>query len=131
MNDIEINGYLTQQKLSIALEHINGSSWLGNEIKVPGSRYRWDMAYKMKSTICVVEYDGDEHYRNTIKIKSDMNKDRIAKDNGFLVVRFPYWIQLNNQTLSHFFNLSSNIVSEETSVCPRIPSQCHAHSQHR
>ena len=112
MNPLEIDGYLTQQKLSSVLKQITGTSWVGDELKVPGSRQRWDMAFKVKSTICIVEYDGDEHYRNTIKIKSDINKDRVAKDNGFLVVRFPYWIQLNNQTLSHFFNLPGNLVQD-------------------
>jgi hypothetical protein len=112
MNPIEIDGYLTQKKLSNALKQITGPAWLGDEIKVPGSRHRWDMAFKVKSTICVVEYDGDEHYRNTLKIKSDTYKDSIANDNGFLVVRFPYWIQLNNLTISHFFNLTGNIIQD-------------------
>jgi len=112
MKSIAIDGYLTQKKLSVALEQITDSSWSGNEFKLPGFRYRWDMAFQDRSTTCVVEYDGDEHYRNTIKIKSDFNKNRIAEQNGFRVVRFPYWIQLDNLTLSHFFNLEGDIIQD-------------------
>jgi hypothetical protein len=112
MKSITIDGFLTQHKLSAALKQVTGSSWIGNEIKVPESRFRWDMSYQHQNQKFVVEYDGDEHYRNTIKIKSDIKKDGIAKDNRFQVIRFPYWIQLDNITLSHFFNLEGDIIQE-------------------
>jgi hypothetical protein len=39
--------------------------------------------------ITVVEYDGDEHYRHSIKIKGDRVKDENAQSLGLQMVRFP------------------------------------------
>src|ERR1039457_5041809 len=59
--------------------------------------------------ITVVEYDGDEHYRHSLKLKADRAKDEIARKQGCKVVRFPYWIQLDNLTLQHYFGLEAEI----------------------
>ena len=63
----------------------------------------------MDGRITVVEYDGDEHYRHSIKIKGDRVKDETARSLGLRVVRFPYWIQLDSNTLKHFFGLDANV----------------------
>ena len=96
MASVEINGYLTQRKLADALQQIVGDAWAGNEIQIPNSRRRWDMAYRDNETIVVVEYDGDEHYRNSIRIKVDCEKDAVASAAGYRTVRIPYWVQLDN-----------------------------------
>ncbi len=57
----------------------------------------------------VVEYDGDEHYRNTLKIKADQEKDLLARAQGLEVVRFPYWVQLDRTTCRSFFGLDADI----------------------
>ncbi|MFC1896841.1 hypothetical protein ACFL0Q_09355 [Thermodesulfobacteriota bacterium] len=109
---VTIEGYLTERKLAEALAHITGDAWLGKQVKVPGTRMRWDMAFSHESSTLVVEYDGDEHYRNSIKIKGDMAKDQAARDLGYSVVRFPYWVQLDTCTLGHFFGLGATIVQD-------------------
>lgn len=106
---VVIEGYLTQRKLSAALQQIVGDAWAGDEINVPGSRRRWDMAYRAEDTIVVVEYDGDEHYRNSMRIKVDWEKDEAAAAAGYRAVRFPYWVQLDDMTLRHYFGLSAVI----------------------
>ena len=68
------------------------------------------MSYQIDGVVTGVEYDGDEHYRHSIKIKGDQAKDDIARNQGFQVVRFPYWIQLDNLTLEHYFGLEAQIV---------------------
>ena len=98
--------YTTQASLSTALHDIFRDTWQGDEITVPGSRRRWDMAYSEGGGIVVVEYDGDEHYRHSLKIRADHEKDRAAANAGYTVVRFPYWLQLESRTLLHFFGLS-------------------------
>ncbi|HQP37118.1 MAG TPA: hypothetical protein PLI95_18160 [Polyangiaceae bacterium] len=77
---IAIDGYLTEQKLAEALKQIVGSSWGGSQLTVPGSKRRWDMWFRDGDLTGVVEYDGDEHYRNTLKIKADNEKDAVALD---------------------------------------------------
>ena len=106
---IQIEGYLTESKLSSALQRIVPNGWLGDQIHVEGSRYRWDMSYQIDSMVTVVEYDGDEHYRHSLKMKADRAKDEIARKQGCRVVRFPYWIQLDNLTLKNYFGLEAQI----------------------
>jgi len=107
---IEIEGYLIQSKLETALQQIVGSkNWKGREIRVPGTRRRWDMAFELNNKTTVVEFDGDTHYWNSLRIKVDQEKDQAAYDLGYLVVRFPYWVQLTTGTLAHYFGLHESI----------------------
>ena len=106
---IEISGYLTQPKLAQALQQLVPDGWFGNEVAVPGSRHRWDMTYQHAGSITVVEYDGDEHYRHSLKIKIDRAKDAVARAQGFRVVRFPYWVQLDDTTVRHYFGIEATI----------------------
>lgn len=84
MKTVTIEGYLVQDKLEDALREIVGAdSWQGREVRLPVGRRRWDMSYKLNAQITVVDFDGDEHYRNTLKIKADEEKDRIAEEHGY------------------------------------------------
>jgi len=106
---IRIDGYLTESKLSKALQDLLPDHWLGEQVPLANTRQRWDMAFKAEGKITVVEYDGDEHYRHSMKIKADRAKDEVARSQGWQVVRFPYWIQLDTATLAHFFSLDVKI----------------------
>jgi hypothetical protein len=100
---IVIEGYLTQQKLAIALVQFFADDWLGHELKHPKSRRRWDMSIRTQTGIHVIEYDGDEHYCNSLKVKADREKDRLALEMGWKVIRIPYWVQLDSETFSFYF----------------------------
>lgn len=107
---IEIEGYLLQKKLEVTLRKIVGEvAWRGRELTVPGSRRRWDMAYEINQQTTVVEFDGDAHYWNSLKIKVDLEKDAVAEKLGYKVVRIPYWVQLTTETLSYYFGLEKTI----------------------
>jgi len=106
---VVIDGYLTEKKLAQALREIVGASWGGSQLTVPGSKRRWDMWFRDGDRTVVVEYDGDEHYRNTLKIKADNEKDAVARDRGFKVVRVPYWVQLDTVMLKHWFGIDAVI----------------------
>ena len=67
------------------------------------------MAFRQNSSLVLVEYDGDEHYRDSMKIKADREKDRLVQENRMQVIRIPYWVQLDNVTLQHYFGLSAEI----------------------
>ena len=45
-NKIVIDGYLTEQKLAKALKQIVGEGWGGPEVRLTGSRRRWDMWFR-------------------------------------------------------------------------------------
>ena len=107
---VTIEGYLVQAKLESALREIVGAnSWRGREVRLPVGKRRWDMSYEIDGQVTVVEFDGDEHYRNTLKIKADEEKDSIAANHGYRVVRIPYWVQLTTQTLRYYFGLTATI----------------------
>jgi len=107
---MRVKGYLTQKKLEQLLKNISGIKWLGNELPVPNSkRRRWDMAFKLGSKTFIVEYDGDEHYRNSLKIKTDNEKDEAARKLDYKVIRVPYWIQIDSKMLYHYFGIKEKI----------------------
>jgi hypothetical protein len=106
---IAITGYLTQPKLAEALRELVPDGWLGAEVVVVGSRHRWDMSYRQDGAVTVVEYDGDERYGNSLKIKIDRVKDEGAREQGYRVVRFPYWAQLDSTSARHYFGLEAQI----------------------
>ena len=104
--------FTTQATLASTLAGIFRDAWKGDEIVVPGSRRRWDMAYSDGTNTVVVEYDGDEHYRHSIKIKVDQEKDSAAAARGYKVVRFPYWVQLDTTTLMHYFGVTRDLPTD-------------------
>ncbi len=67
------------------------------------------MAFCMDDHTTIVEYDGDAHYRDPLKIKVDSEKDATAISLGYKVVCIPYWVQLDSETLSHYFGLRASI----------------------
>lgn len=107
---IVIVGYLEEAKLADALQKIVGDDlWIGRQVPLPKSRRKWDMAFTQNGSHVFVEFDGDEHYRDTLKIKADREKDQFAQDNQLRVVRIPYWVQLDNVTVQHYFGFSAEI----------------------
>jgi hypothetical protein len=82
---------------------------LFGQVSAPGTPQRWDIACRLGGFTTMVEYDVDEHYRHSIKIKGDRTKDQLARATGFRVIRFPYWIQLDSLALQHFFGMTAKI----------------------
>ncbi|MGI5863948.1 MAG: hypothetical protein ACOX6T_18095 [Myxococcales bacterium] len=111
---VHIDGYLVQAKLESALRQIVGAAaWRGSEQHVVhGKKLRWDMVFETSSGKVAGEYDGDEHYRNSLKTKIDNEKDRYARNEGYHVVRIPYWVQLTTETLKYYFELDAEIVQD-------------------
>jgi hypothetical protein len=108
-----VAGYLTQQKLEAALLQVVGEAWQGSERRViEGRKLRWDMVFRSREGSVAVEYDGDEHYRNALKIKVDREKDELAHAAGVQVVRFPYWVQLTTTTMKHYFGIDCEIAQD-------------------
>jgi hypothetical protein len=57
-----------------------------------------------------VEFDGGEHYRHALKIMADREKDELARNGGYRVVRVPYWVQLTTETLCYYFEIDAEII---------------------
>lgn len=107
MKTVKYEGYLTQQKLSAVLREALKDKYTSfiEEQKVAGKpRCRWDM-YMMfhDGREIAVEFDGDQHYRDTLVMKLDLEKEDLADEARIEVVRIPYWVQLTDDTAKHYF----------------------------
>jgi hypothetical protein len=106
---VKIKRFLTEQSLADALKKLSGPRWHGTQVQLPGSRYKWDAAYKAGRKLVLVDYDGDAHYCSSLRVKYDILKDREAHAAGHKVVRVPYWVQLDDRTLRYYFGLPGHI----------------------
>jgi hypothetical protein len=106
---VVIESSLTEPKLAAALRQLVGNAWAGGQVSLPGSRRRFDMAFRSGKTMVLVEYDGDEHYRNSLKVRADRQKDDLATANGMRLVRVPYWVQLDRVMVRHWFGLDAEV----------------------
>jgi hypothetical protein len=107
--NVVIESYLTEAKLATALKVLVGTAWKGGQVSLPGSRRRFDMAFRSGDTTVLVEYDGDEHYRDSLKIRADKQKTDLAADSQMKLVRVPYWVQLDDEMASHWFDIEAKI----------------------
>ena len=107
MKTVKYEGYLTQQKLSAILREALKDKYTSfmEEQKVAGKpRCRWDMYMTFPDGRDIaVEFDGDQHYRDTLVMKLDLEKEDLADEAGIEVVRLPYWVQLTDDTAKHYF----------------------------
>ncbi len=106
---VVIESYLTEGKLAAALQQLVGTAWAGGQVSLRGSRRRFDMAFRSGGAVVLVEYDGDDHYRDSLKIRADRQKDGLASAHGMRLVRVPYWVQLDREMARHWFGLEADI----------------------
>ncbi len=106
---VVIESYLTEWKLAAALQQLVGDAWEGGQKTLPGSRRRFDMAFRSGGSTVLVEYDGDDHYRDSLKVRADRQKDALAAAAGMRLVRVPYWVQLDGLMTRHWFGLEAEV----------------------
>jgi len=84
----------------------------GTQIKLKGSRSRYDFGFEYKNEKYLVEFDGNYqgvgHYNNAENVYKDYCKNKLAKKNGYKIIRFPFWLQLNNETFKILFSFDCN-----------------------
>jgi len=109
------NNWLNQKKLHDALYKIYKSSWLGGEYSVkvptekrPNTKVKIDIAFILGDQKIAVEYDGNMHYINTQKCLRDIKKKHALKAAGFKVICFPFYMELDSESFSHFFGKDIN-----------------------
>ena len=90
-------------------ETLSEQGWLGGELKLPNLEQGWEIAFKYGEQIFVVEYDDDKHYRNTLTIKADLEKDRISKELGYEIIRVPYWIAMDTIMVEYYFGIEFDV----------------------
>jgi len=110
---------LSQESLGKTLSSILNQELLdGRTSQVPLSgggskRVRtWDYLFNVDKQPTVIEFDGNDHYMDALKIKRDQEKVEQAQEKGVRVVRWPFWVQLDSLTLKHYLGLEYPITTD-------------------
>ena len=61
--------------------------------------------FRSPSLKLIVEFDGLQHYTDPRKILQDQKNTEIYNNNGYKVVRIPYFIQLSNAVVKQLFGV--------------------------
>lgn len=104
--------YLTEESLSNVLREIFPSESFIQDTIVPNSNTKKRPDYRCESLKLIVEFDGDQHYRNVKKIKSELKKDYIYQQMGYTIVRIPYFVQISSLIIEKLFK--KNIPYQQT-----------------
>ena len=96
--------------------------WIHDQI-VPdlmynGKKSRIRPDYRSEKLKMIVEFDGILHYKKVEEIINDERKNKIYEDNGYKVVRIPYFIQMTNEVAYQLFGVKV----KEPLFNPNIPS---------
>ena len=74
----------------------------GTQIELEGSKSHYDFGFIYNNEKYLVEFDGNYqgvgHYNNAENVYKDYCKNELAKNNDYKIIRFPFWLQLNNET---------------------------------
>lgn len=84
------------------------NDWIHNKafgIHEDGKIYRIRPDYRSDSLKMIIEFDGLPHYTDPAVIIKDDKNTNIYKQNGYRVVRIPYFIQLTNEAVEILFGI--------------------------
>ena len=95
--------YLTEVSLGQFLrERVDATTFVANQ-PVRGLERRFRPDYHSEAHKLVAKFDGDQHYRSSRVILGDIERDAFFTENGFRVVRIPYFVQLSRAVITHLF----------------------------
>ena len=101
--------YLTEKTiinyLNIIFPHIN--DWKNN--KSFSKTYKSRPDYKSDQLKLIIEFDGYQHYTSAKRILADIKNDNFYIQNGFNVIRIPYFVQMSSIVIKNLFNVDIDI----------------------
>ena len=82
--------------------------WLHNKAfgEHNGQKYKIRPDYRSESLKLIIEFDGLPHYKNPDTIEKDYINQKVYENNGYKVVRIPYFIQLSNDIVEKLFGIT-------------------------
>lgn len=88
----------------------NTNDWIHDQMfgEHNGVKYRIRPDYRSDSLRLIVEFDGLPHYQDPAVIIKDDKNTEIYRQNGYKVVRIPYFIQLTNEAVEKLFGVKVN-----------------------
>ena len=115
--DVENIPFLNETSLGLHLKTIFPDHDFIHNKKIPESNILNRPDYYCKKLQLVIEFDGYGHFTNPKTILADIKKDSIYSMMGIKVIRIPYFIQLDTETVEYFFNVN-NWISSDTIIHP-------------
>ena len=102
--------YLTEKVLGQILTVLYpGKTWVHDQtFKLPlnqSQKFRFRPDYCCHELKMCVEFDGPDHFMKANVILADRNKNLKLTETGYTLIRIPYFIQLNTETIKYFFNI--------------------------
>lgn len=70
---------------------------------IPNSKCRFRPDYRIEELKLLVEFDGFSHFNSSATIVRDERKTAIFKSLGYKIINIPYFIQLDERMLLHYF----------------------------
>lgn len=93
--------YITESSLSIFLSALFPGITVVHDRKLHAVGFRPD--YYLPSLNLVVEFDGFHHYTDNKIAALDIQKNTVLKNQGFSLVRIPYFVQLSEGNIHLLF----------------------------
>ena len=97
--------YLTESTLNDILEKIFNLKFIHDKT-VPKSNIKNRPDYRSDELMLIVEFDGYLHFSNAKTILADILKDETYSKMGYKIIRIPYFVQLNSETIKYYFNVN-------------------------
>jgi very-short-patch-repair endonuclease len=97
------SNYLTEDNLELCLNEIFKCKFIRNKSFNKTCRYRPD--FRNDNLKLIIEFDGPFHYTQAKTIITDEKKNQIYKNFGYRIIRIPYFIQLNKETILNIFGI--------------------------
>lgn len=97
--------YLTEGLLGEILKDMYPNEMFIHDKTVPNSQTRRRPDYRCDNLKLIIEFDGDKHYKEVSKIKSEQFKNDTYTEMGYKVVRIPYFVQLTKETIKYLFDI--------------------------
>lgn len=109
-----------EEYLAVIFPDVSADEWIHDKaFGIHGNiKYGIRPDYRCDKKRLIVEFDGLPHYNNPDTILRDKSNQKVYEDNGYKVVRIPYFIQLTNEVVKQLFGVNV----KESLFPPEIPS---------
>jgi very-short-patch-repair endonuclease len=97
------NYFIDESFLRIFIKYIFYNDEIIFNKQFSGTKYRPDIYIKNKNLI--FEYDGPTHYTSNKVVINDIKRDNFFKKHNINVVRIPFFIEFNKNTIIYLFGL--------------------------
>ena len=105
------DGYLTESKLGEVLKILFPNVVFTHDKIVPNSGIKNRPDYRSDKLMLIVEFDGYRHFTSPKLIFADRLKDETYGDMGYIVMRIPYFVQLDKEMIYLLFGVTDSLVS--------------------